>query len=425
MRLFNKNIMSSYKVWTSLETSWEVWIGGSKNATLPLIGSSLLFETAEIKNVPDISDVHLMIELIESLGSKVTFSDNVFRVDNSHIQLQNLKIDLFKKARATYYLIPALLHRFGEIKMTYPGGCSIGKRKIDGIYTGLLEMWYTPNDEEEFVTFKGNGNTLPIVVNAYFSVGTTVILLMAALGRKNSTTIHLAAFEPHIMNLIDSLRSAGAHISIRYDHSIIITPSKLDSHLTWTVISDYIVSGTFVVIGALTSRDFIDIHNARIEDLTAFLYCTRKMGIKIEELDHDTLRVHRSHALSATNIQTNIYPWLPTDLQSPIAILMTQATGVSKIHEVMFEGRLNWLTELEKMKGHIAITNPHEALIFWKTDLRGANVSSWDLRSGASMIIAGMIASWVTELDDVKHVERGYEKFVEKLQSIWVNIEKN
>lgn len=416
--------MSIYTITWWAETRWEITVSGSKNAALPLIASTLLFDTAELTNVPDISDVHLMKEILESLGAIVTFDKNTFTIDNSHINLENLKQDLFKKARATYYLIPPLLSRFGQVSLTYPGGCSIGKRPIDGIVKGLEKLGYASSQIDEMLSFRGESHADDTSVNAYFSVGSTIVLILAALGRTGTTTLELGAYEPHVMNVIELLREAGADIALRYDHTIIIKPTTLKKHLNGKVVSDYIVSGTLAIIGALTAEEYIDIHDARIGDLTAFLTSIEKMGVKFEKKDTDTLRVYRAKNLTATNIQTNIYPGFPTDLQSPTAILMSQADGVSRIHEILFEWRLNWLVELEKMRGHIALMNPHEAMIFGKTSLRGTKVSSWDLRSGAAMLIAGMIASGTTELDNVSHIERGYENFVERLQGIWAKITK-
>lgn len=415
--------MSIYTITWGAQTRWEIWVSGSKNAALPLIASTLLFETAELTNVPDISDVHLMKDILESLGSKVSFEKNTFTIDNSALNLTNLRQELFKKARATYYLIPPLLSRFGEVSLTYPGGCSIGKRPIDGIVKGLENLGYASSQIDEILSFRGQSHADNTSVNAYFSVGSTIVLILAALGRTGTTTIELAAYEPHVMNVIELLREAGADIALRYDHTIIIKPTTLKKHLTGKVISDYIVSGTLAIIGALTAEEYIDIHDARIGDLSAFLTSIEKMWVRFEKKD-DTLRVYRSKNLTAANIQTNIYPGFPTDLQSPTAILMSQADGVSRIHEILFEGRLNWLVELEKMRGHIALMNPHEAMIFGKTALRGTKVSSWDLRSGAAMLIAGMIASGTTELDNVSHIERGYENFVERLQGIGAKIQK-
>lgn len=174
--------------------------------------------------------------------------------------------------------------------------------------------------------------------------------MLAALKRTETTTIELAAYEPHVMNVVDLLRNAGADIALRYDHTMIIKPARLQTHLSGKIIGDYIVSGTLAIIGALTAENYIDIQDARIDDLTAFLTNIEKMGVKFEKKDNDVLRVYQSKNLVATNIQTNIYPGFPTDLQSPTAILMSQADGVSRIHEILFEGRLNWLVELEKMR---------------------------------------------------------------------------
>lgn len=415
--------MSHYTITWWAQTSGEIWVSGSKNAALPMIASTLFFDTAELTNVPDISDVHLMKNIMESMGSKVLFQNNTFSVDNSQLSLSNLKQELFKKARATYYFIPPLLARFEEISLTYPGGCNLGKRPIDGIVKGLEKLGYTSSQEEEILSFTWKSHNQDITVNAYFSVGSTLVLLLAALKRNALTRIELAAYEPHVMNLIDVLRDAGADIALRYDHTIIIKSAELKKHLSGKVIWDYLVAGTFSVIAALTAKDSIDIHDARIEDLSAFLHTIGTTGVHYEE-KWETLRVFRTHTLSPTKLQTNIYPGFPTDLQSPTAILMTQADGVSTIQEVLFEGRLNWLVELEIMRGHIALMNPHEAMIFGKTPLRGAKVSSWDLRSGAAMLIAGMIASGTTELGNVSHIERGYENFVERLQGIGAKIEK-
>lgn len=252
-------------------------MSGSKNAALPLIASTLLFETAELTNVPDISDVHLMKDILESLGSKVSFDKNTFTIDNSGLNLTNLRQELFKKARATYYLIPPLLSRFGEVSLTYPGGCSIGKRPIDGIVKGLENLGYASSQIDEILSFRGQSHADDTSVNAYFSVGSTIVLILAALGRTGTTTIELAAYEPHVMNVIELLREAGADIALRYDHTIIIKPTTLKKHLTGKVISDYIVSGTLAIIGALTAEEYIDIHDARIGDLSAFLTSIEKM----------------------------------------------------------------------------------------------------------------------------------------------------
>lgn len=199
------------------------------------------------------------------------------------------------------------------------------------------------------LSFSGTSLNEAVTVNAYFSVGSTLVLLLAALARQNTTTIQLAAYEPHVMNMVEVMRTAGANIALRYDHTIIVSPAQLNTHMSGEVVSDYIVSGTLAVIGALTAQEYIDIHDARLSDLTAFLHTIERMGVRYDTFG-ETLRVYRADHLKPTTLQTNIYPGFPTDLQSPTSILMTQSEGVSRIHEILFEGRLNWLVELEKMR---------------------------------------------------------------------------
>ncbi len=233
----------------------------------------------------------------------------------------------------------------------------------------------------------------------------------------------MSAIEPHVMNLVDFLRKAWADIKIRYNHVIIVTwVEKLTADYEFDIVSDYIESWTFMIIWALLSKDYIDIKNARFDDLYAFIQKLKDAWVKVENLWNDTARVYRCNNLKAVDIQTNIFPWFPTDVQSPFAVLMTQANWTSKIHEVLFEWRLNFLVELDKMWWHTAVLNPHEALIFWKMDLKAAEVTSWDLRAWAAMVIAWMLATWTTKVTQVEYILRWYEKFVEKLQALWADI---
>ncbi len=188
--------------------------------------------------------------------------------------------------------------------------------------------------------------------------------------------------------------------------------------MEYTITSDYLEAGTFVIIGALAAESFIDIHHAAISDLDAFLERVHATGVVTEDRGGDVLRVYRAQHLRPVDIQTNIFPGVPSDLQSPFAILLTQAEGMSRIHEVLYEGRFSYLLELEKMKGHVAVMNPHEALIFGPTPLRGATVSSWDLRAGAAMIIAGLIAQGETRITNVEYIDRGYEDILGKLRGL-------
>ncbi len=407
--------------------SWRVKISWSKNAALPLIAACLFHETSRLENVPRIWDIFTFLDIIKSLGWKVSFEGNTLDIDTKGFTKETLDKGLVKKIRASILIFPALLARFGSLEIPHPGGCVIGKRPVGDHVRGLEAIWYTYEWTDEEMKFSGSVKTWNVSFSAGFAVTATESLLIANAWRDGITTIHMAAVEPHVMNLIDFLRNAGVQIDISYDHTIIVHGKKdIPKHMTGVVIHDYIESWTFFVLGALTAEPSVTIENARISDLGAFLEKCREAGVRFDlKPEKDEIIVYNSRtSLKSVTFQTNIYPGFPTDLQSPFALLLSQAEGISRIHEVMFEGRLNWLVEIEKMKGHIAILNPHEALIFGKTHLKWTMVSSWDLRAGVTMIIAGMIARGETLVTNVEYIERGYEDIVGKIEKLWGKIEK-
>lgn len=407
--------------------SGTVKISGSKNAALPLIACWLFFKKYTLHNVPNIGDVQTFLKIIESLGVKVNFENNTLNLDTTEMSLANLDRTLIKKIRVGIFLFPALLKRFGELEIPYPGGCNIGKRPITEHLTAFSSFGYHGEWNDENIDFSGKPINEDIEFSAGFAVTATENAIMMASFRPQKTTIHLAAIEPHVINLIDFLRTIGVKIDVNYNHTITIEwIATIPETAETTVISDYIESGTFIIMWALSSNSSITVQNARINDLTCFIEKCREAWVKLE-LNHekDEITVYNSREnLKAINIQTNIFPGFPTDLQSPFALLLTQAEWNSRIHEVLFEWRLNWLIEIEKMKWHMAILNPHEALIFGPTNLRWATVSSWDLRAGVTMILAWMIASGTTQITNVEYIERWYENIVEKISLLWWKIER-
>jgi len=405
--------------------NWKVQISWSKNASLPIIASGLLLEKVTLNNVPRIGDVLTFLEIIKSLNVTVEFEWNTLKMDTRKMNLDNINTDLIKKIRVWILLLPALLHRFWEVNIPYPGWCNIGKRPIDEHIKWLTTIWYKNLDWDEKVYLSWKAKSWDIELNAWFAVTATENLIAANVLRSWTTTISMSAIEPHVVNVVEFFKKAWANIDIHYNHKIVINwVDKLNSEIEFSVIHDYIESGTFVILGALTSENYIDILNARIEDLTCFLEKCREAWVKMEELWNDTLRVYRSENLKALKFQTNIFPGFPTDLQSPFAILLTQAEWISRIQEIMFEWRLNYLVEVEKMKWHPAILNPHEALIFGKTKLTASTVSSWDLRAWVAMIIAWLIAHWDTYITNVEYIERWYEDIIGKMKKLGVEIER-
>ncbi len=408
------------------ELSGEVRIGGSKNAGLPLLAACLLVKwKVQLSNVPDILDVHDFIHFLKSLWSVVDFQDDVLTLDNSYLSLENIDTSRIERTRAGIYFLAWLLYHFWEAHMPFPSGDKIGKRPIDEHINGYVWMWYSFKQTEKELLFAGSWSTDDVELMWYFAVSATINLILWAAVRKWTTTIKLAAFEPHIFNLIDMLRSLGTQIDIRYDHTIIVHGGdEFKKDTKHEVISDYLQSGTFAIIAALTAKDYIDIHRARIDDLAAFLHKLHATWVKTENLWNDTLRVYRAKQLKAVDIQTNIFPGFPTDLMQPFTVLMTQCEGVSRIHEILYEGRLSSLVEYERLGCSPRIINLHEAKIEGPCELVGNIVNSWDLRAGAAMVIAGLIAKGETKVENVYWINRWYDDFLGKLQWLWAQIEE-
>lgn len=410
----------------SQNLSGSVTIWGSKNAGLPLLAAALLIPgKVTLHNVPDILDTHDFLHFYGSLGAIYSFENHTLKLDLTHISLQNIDTSKIARTRAGIYFMAGLLSRFGEAILPFPSGDKIGKRPIDEHINGYLAMGYQMQESSEELIFSWFGSKDDVSCTAYFAVTATANLIMGAATREGVTRIELAAFEPHIFNLIDFLRSAGIQIDVRYDHTIIVHGTRdIRAEVECEVISDYLQSGTFSIIAALCAKDYIDIHRARIADLWAFLYKLHEAGVKTENLGNDTLRVYRAEHLKAINIQTNIFPGFPTDLMPLFTVLMTQCVGTSRVHEILYEGRLNWLVEYERLGCSPRIINLHEAKIEWPNSLVGATVNSWDLRSGAAMVIAGLIAEWQTKVENVYWINRGYDDFLGKLQSLGAKIEE-
>jgi len=408
--------------------SGEVQISGSKNAMLPLLGASLLVNwKVTFTNVPKIGDVLTFLEIIEELGAKVDLKENwVLNLDTSGLDINKLNLEKIKKIRASILLLSPILFFFKKITIPFPGGCSIWARPIDAHLNWLERIWYNVEFDGENIKLDWELKDWNITLNAGFWVTSTENLLVANVLRKGETIIKNSAIEPHVMNVIDFLRKAWADIKIRFDHSIVINwVEKLKDDFEFEVVGDYIESGTFMIIWALASEKFIDIKNARIGDLYSFIEKLEEAGVKVEDLWWDTLRVYKYENLKKVDIQTNIFPAFPTDLQSPFAVLQTQAKWTSKIHEVLFEWRLNWLVELETMGAQISILNPHQAIINWKTIFKPNKlVTSWDLRAWASMVIAGLITDWTTNVEKMEYIFRWYENFVWKLQKLGADIKE-
>ena len=401
-----------------------VKVSGSKNAALPIIWASLLLAgKVKLNNVPKIGDVKTFLDILENIWVVYSWEENTLFLDATNLNNDNLNFEKIKKIRSSIFLLSPLLYFFKSINIPFPGGCKIWKRPIDAHLNWLKAIWYDYELDWDNIKLNWETQSGDKILNAWFWVSSTENLIVANVLRNGKTTIKNSAIEPHVMNLISFMREAWANIDIRYNHEIIITwVEKLASNLEFDIVSDYIEAWTYMVIAALVSEKYLDIKDARIEDLYTFIEKLKDAWVVVEDLWDDTLRVYKAENLKPVSFQTNIFPGFPTDLQSPFAILQSQAFWTSRIHEVLFEWRLNFLVELEKMTARIAILNPHEAIIFWPNKLKWTTVTSWDLRAGMAMIIAGLIAEGETKVTNVEYIYRGYENFVEKLKNLWADI---
>lgn len=406
--------------------SGEVNISWSKNASLPIIAACLLLRgKITLNNVPHIWDVNTFLEILWSIWAKYKFDRNTLHIDTRKLSLENIDEDKLKKVRVSILLLAPILHHFGELDIPYPGGCSLWKRPVDSHLRTLDKIGYKYTHSDDRIGLAWKAIEWDIELNASFSVTATENIIVANVLRKGATTINLAAIEPHVMNLVDFLRTAWADIKIRYDHTIVINGvDSLKDDIEFDVVHDYIESWTFMIIWALAAKDYIDINNARVEDLYSFIDKLEEAWVRIENLWNDKVRVYRAKELKAVNFQTNVFPWFPTDLQSPFCVLLTQADWISKVNEILFEWRLNVMVELEKLRWKVEILNPHKAIIVGPSKLRWSMVTSWDLRAWAAMVIAWLISEGKTKISNVDYIERGYEDLFGKLTKLWAEIKR-
>ena len=403
----------------------EVQISGSKNAALPLIAASLLVKGKTIlHNVPDIRDVHSLLKTLEFLGAETNFQENTVHINTADVKSKPIPHEYVGKLRASILLLGPLLARFGVAEMAYPGGCVLGKRPVGAHVEAFKQMGAEDMSTDEVLHLQGTLKPGHVILSE-FSVTATENVLMAAALIEGETTIDLAAGEPHVQDLEDILVSMGAEIDGRGAHTVRIRGSKQLQGTEHQVIPDYLEAGVFM-LASLVTGGCVVLQNVERNHLLSFLNAIENMG-GVYQFDDDTKTITidgESSKLRATEIRTNIFPGFPTDLQAPFVVAMTQAQGVSKVFERMFENRLAYLYELETMGAHIEFMNAHQALIIGPTPLRARTVASNDIRAGAAMVVAALCAEGETTITNVRYIERGYDRLEEKLNALGARVEK-
>ena len=398
--------------------SGAVQVSGSKNAVLPIICASLLTdETVVLTNVPDIDDITSILDIVASLGVSVKRNEGRLELCAKGITSWQVTHPKAKKIRAGVLLLGALLARFGRVEVPYPGGCVIGKRPVDTHIYGFSRLGAVDVSTNGEISLIASELVGARIIMPEISVTGTENVIIASVLAHGTTHIRLAAREPHVVDLCNFLVTLGAHIEgIGTDHLIIDGVEKLSGG-EYRIVPDYIEAGTFVIAGILTNSH-IQVNDMNPGDLDVVLCLLEMMGAKFAVHENSIETFPHEKLLATKKLRTGAFPEFPTDLQAPFAVLFTQAHGISKVFETMFENRLNYLIELETMGAHVEYLNKHEALFVGPSKLYGSSVSSWDLRAGAAMVLAGLIAKGTTIVYNIDYIRRGYERFHEKLQSL-------
>ncbi len=402
----------------------EVRISGAKNAAVAIIPAALLVDgVCRIENIPQISDVTALLKILEQLGANVRFLNrSSVEIDCRHISTTQVSQELAHKIRASYYLIGALLGRFGEAEVSMPGGCNFGGvRPIDQHVKGFVAMGAEVR-EGDFICARADGGRMK-GANIYLdvvSVGATMNIMMAAVLAEGTTVIENAAKEPHIVDLANFLNSMGADVKGAGTDTIrIFGVDKLHGG-SYAIIPDQIEAGTYMAAvaacgGQVLVRGIIPKH---MDCITAKL---QEMGVQVEEQD-DTLLVRRSGKLHRANVKTLPYPGFPTDMQPQITVALCLAEGTSMVTEGVWDNRYRYVGELTRMGAQIRVEG-RSAVVEGVEHLNAASVQAYDLRAGAAMVIAALAAEGTSEVSNVHYIERGYEDIIEKLRSIGAQIE--
>ncbi|NTW71631.1 MAG: UDP-N-acetylglucosamine 1-carboxyvinyltransferase [Eubacteriaceae bacterium] len=399
----------------------EVTIAGAKNAALGLIPAVLLAEgVCKLENVPNIKDVNRFINILSKMGAKIERpNNNTVIFDTSSVAQYEMMDDETRKMRASYYLIGALLGRFKKVVIPFPGGCNIGVRPIDQHIKGFEALGAKVEIEHGIIKAYADELIGASIYMDVVSVGATINIMLAAVRAKGVTILENAAKEPHVVDVANFLNLMGANIKGAGTDIIKITGVSKMHGCEYMVIPDQIEAGTYMIAAVATKGDVLikNIIPKHLESISAKLI---EMGAEIFEYD-DSIRVIGKENLRAINIKTLPYPGFPTDLQQPMAVLMCMAQGLGTITESIFENRFKYVDELQRMGAEILV-NGRAAMISGKKKLSGTKLSATDLRAGAAMVIAGLVADGKTEVTELKHLDRGYENMEQKLLGLGAKI---
>ena len=401
----------------------EVEIGGAKNAALAILAAAIMTdETVTIDNLPDVNDINVLLEAISGIGAEVDRIDrHTVRINGSNIENFDIEYDYIKKIRASYYLLGALLGKYKRAEVALPGGCNIGSRPIDQHLKGFRALGAYVDIEHGKIIAEAERLIGKHIYFDVVSVGATINVMMAASMAEGLTILENVAKEPHVVDVANFLNSMGANIRGAGTDVIKIRGVSRLHKTDYSIIPDQIEAGTFMFAAAATRGD-VTVMNVIPKHLEATIAKLVEIGCEVEEFD-DAVRVVSKGDLKSTQVKTLPYPGYPTDMQPQIGVTLALCKGTSTITESIFENRFKYLSELARMGANVKVEG-NAATIEGVDKFSGARVSAPDLRAGAALVIAGMAADGITIVDDIVYIQRGYERFEEKLRSLGAVIER-
>jgi UDP-N-acetylglucosamine 1-carboxyvinyltransferase len=402
------------------ELTGEIKISGAKNSVVALIPAAILSdEEVTLYNVPNISDTNALIDIIKLLNGSVTYENETMKIDTSKIENKVVPESLSKKLRASYYFMGALLSKFKYAEIYFPGGCNIGSRPIDFHINGFKKLGAEVTIEGNKYIFKADKLKGARIYLDFASVGATINIMLAAVKAEGTTHISNAAKEPEIVNIASLLNNMGAKISGAGTSEIIIEGVEHLGKGVIDVIPDRIEAGTYTIIGALLGKN-LKITGIIDDHIDALLSKLKEMGVDMT-VKNNSITINKPDKYKAINVKTLVFPGFATDLGQPMSVLLTQADGMSIFEETIYENRMGHIKYLQKMGANIRV-NDRTAIIVGKSKLKGTEVTATDLRAGAAMVIAGLVAEGTTKVNEIEHILRGYENIVEKLTNVGADI---
>lgn len=401
----------------------KVRISGAKNSAVALLPAAILADSpVTIEDLPDISDVYTLGELIEEIGGKVSWGYNkskTITIDPSEMISMPLPNGKVKKLRASYYFMGAMLGKFNKAVIGLPGGCHLGPRPIDQHIKGFEALGAEVTNEHGAIYIRAKELKGARIYLDFASVGATINIMLAAVKAKGKTIIENAAKEPEIIDVATLLTNMGAKIKGVGTDVIRIEGVESLHGCKHTIIPDRIEAGTYAILAAAQGEEVI-IDNVIPQHLESLLAKLREMGVSVKEVD-DQLLIRSNNQLKSVDIKTLVYPGFPTDLQQPFTSLLTKANHTGIITDTIYSARLKHIDELRRMNANIKVEGG-SAIVSGPVQLEGARVRASDLRAGASLVIAGLMATGITEVTGLEHIDRGYEKMIEKLSGLGAKV---